>query len=116
MGRFILVMLLALAPIAASLAQAPLPVGHPPIGGANTPVVQHSGTVLETIDATPYVYIHAKSESGEQWLAAPATTLAKGAAIAWPDGLVMSNYHSKTLDRTFDQVLFVNQVVAKAAK
>jgi hypothetical protein len=105
------------APLAVAIAQQPpaqtLPAGHPPLGGAAAaPAITHHGTVLETIDVAPYVYIHVKAESGDEWLAAPAMPLAKGAAINWPDGLAMTNFHSKTLDRTFDKVTFVNTVTS----
>jgi hypothetical protein len=53
-----------------------------------------------------------KAEEGETWLAAPTMKVAKGAAVAWPDGLVMTNFHSKTLNRDFDKVVFVQGLSA----
>jgi len=112
-----LALAILVVPAAAALAQQPpadkpLPPGHPPLDGATTaaPAVIHHGTVLETIDVAPYVYVHVKGDNGEEWLAAPATPLAKGAAINWPDGLAMTNFHSKSLDRTFDKVTFITTV------
>ena len=40
------------------------------------------------------------------WVAIPATTVEKGAAIKYYEGMVMKNFTSKTLDRTFDTVVF----------
>jgi hypothetical protein len=89
-----------------------LPPGHPPIDQSAPSGTLHSGTVLETIPTGPYVYVRVKTGDGEQWLAAPATELKTGAKVQWPEGMLMANYHSKTLDRTFEQVFFVSKVEA----
>jgi hypothetical protein len=116
--------LLTLAPITVCLAQMPMgqspmgqmPAGHPPVGqNAPAPAI-HSGTVLETIPASNYIYIHVNGDAGDQWLAAPATELKTGATIRWPEGMLMANYHSKTLDRTFEKVYFIGGVEVVAAK
>ncbi len=116
--------LLTIAPFGVCVAQMPMgqtpmgqmPAGHPPVGQNAPAAAVHSGTVLETIPASSYVYIHVKGDAGDQWLAAPAIELKTGATIRWPEGMLMANYHSKTLDRTFDQVFFVGSVEVVAAK
>lgn len=117
----VLAFLVTVTAATAALAQMPtgqqspagqLPAGHPPIDQAMPAGAMHSGTVLETIPTGPYVYVHVKSDDGEQWLAAPVTELKTGTKVQWPEGMLMSNYHSKTLDRTFDQVFFVSKVEA----
>jgi hypothetical protein len=35
----------------------------------------------------------------------------KGDVVRFDDGMPMTNFHSKTLNRTFPSVLFVNRVV-----
>ncbi len=105
--------LLALS-LATPVAQAAdLPAGHPPIGGAtsNTPVPPtHSGEVLEAIPAAGYVYLHVKGPEGDEWLAAPAADLKPGTKINWNDGMMMQNFASKTLNRTFPSIRFVETV------
>jgi hypothetical protein len=101
--------LIAVAPLAALQAQT-LPPGHPPMPAETAPATISHGTVLETIDVNPYVYVRVKTDGGELWLAAPTVTLAKGARISWPDGMVMTNYHSRSLDRVFDRVTFVTAI------
>jgi hypothetical protein len=115
MRSCIIALSLGLVPLSLALAQSAspsLPAGHPPISSMSptTEAMQHGGAVIETADAPPYVYVHVKSDKGTEWLAAPAIKLKVGARIVWPDGLVMTNYHSKILDRTFDSVSFVTAV------
>jgi len=100
--------LIAAAPISPSWAQT-LPPGHPPLGAEAAPAVSQ-GTVIETIDVNPYVYVRVGTAAGELWLAAPAVALSKGMRVSWPDGMVMTNYHSRSLDRTFDRVMFVTAI------
>ncbi len=108
-------------PLAASLAQMPtgpmstgkMPPGHPSIGqGQAAPQAQmnHTGTVEEVLPASPYVYIRVKEGSDDKWLAAPAADLKTGSTIRWPDGMPMKNFFSKTLQRNFDSVDFVEAV------
>lgn len=123
----VLAALLITIPMAASLAQMPtgqtpapapaqtpmgqMPAGHPPINQNGAPAaMNHSGTVAETIPAAGYVYIHVNGSEGDQWLAAPSTELKNGANIKWADGMLMQNFHSKTLNRTFDKIFFVQAV------
>jgi len=116
--------LLTAVPVSVCLAQMPmgqapagqLPAGHPPIGQSAPAATIHTGTVLETIPASSYVYIHVNGDAGDQWLAAPATELKTGATIRWPEGMLMANYHSKTLDRDFEKVYFIGAVEVVAAK
>ena len=110
--RFALLALAMVIPCGLGLAQQPpeakLPPGHPPIDGLTT--ITHHGTVIETIEVAPYVYLKVKGDGGEQWLAAPAVKLVKGDKVAWPDGMAMTNYHSKSLNRDFAEVTFVQSV------
>lgn len=112
-----LAVLLTIAPMAVSFAQMPMgqtpmqmPAGHPPIDKNAPTGPTHTGTVLETIPASNYVYIHVNGDAGDQWLAAPATEIKKGATIRWPEGMLMSNFHSKTLSRDFEKVYFIGGV------
>ena len=69
------------------------------------------GKVVSTLSAPPYVYIEVKQDNKTVWLAANAVPLKKDDVIRFDDGMVMTNFHSKTLNRTFPSVLFVNRVV-----
>ena len=67
-----------------------------------------AGTVVETIDSGGYTYVQIKTGEASVWAAGPTTPLTKGAAITIDDGMPMVNFHSSSLDRTFDKLYFVN--------
>ncbi|HEY5656854.1 MAG TPA: DNA-binding protein [Myxococcota bacterium] len=70
-----------------------------------------TGTVIETMDSGGYTYVHVDMGSQKIWAAAPAFSVAVGDKVTVPTGTPMPNFHSKTLDRTFDVVYFVPGVV-----
>ena len=65
-----------------------------------------TGTVLETMNASGYTYMLIETNSQQNWVAIPETTVAKGAQVSYLEGMAMSNFTSKTLDRTFDSIIF----------
>ncbi|MBI5247589.1 MAG: nucleotide-binding protein [Elusimicrobia bacterium] len=65
-----------------------------------------SGTVLETIDAESYTYLRLDTAVGKKWAAVSKTTVAKGAKIRVYGSVNMQNFESKTLKRTFDNIVF----------
>ncbi|PLY07708.1 MAG: hypothetical protein C0624_03380 [Desulfuromonas sp.] len=70
-----------------------------------------SGTVVETMNAAGYTYVQVDTGSEKIWAAAPEFKVAVGDAVVVPEGMVMPNYESKTLQRTFDNILFVDQIL-----
>lgn len=110
-------------------ANAALPQGHPPVGGAPgqqqgnphadlksaalpTGTPTQKATVLQTVDADIYTYIEAKGEDGKiVWMALPKTSVAKGANIEYPTTMPpITNFSSKTLKRTFDSIYFIQGI------
>lgn len=74
------------------------------------------GTVLSFIDHPQYTYIEVSQNKKPRWLAATKTAVKKGDVIRFDDGMIMSNFHSKSLKRTFPSIAFVNQVVVSKGK
>jgi hypothetical protein len=114
--------LLALAVVSSSaLAQSP-PPGHPPMGAAKegkaAPSAQlpQKGRVLSSIDAAQYTYIEVTQNKKTLWLAGTKVAVKKGDVIRFDDGMVMTNFESKTLKRTFPSVTFVSRVVVTNEK
>jgi hypothetical protein len=70
----------------------------------------NQGKVLEVMDASIYTYMQVTSANGPVWLAASKTTVAKGNTISYPDGAVMTNFNSKSLNRTFDKIIFIDKI------
>lgn len=85
---------------------------------AAAPVTQSagtSGTVVETMNAAGYTYVQVDNGKEKIWAAAPAFTVAVGDSVVVPEGMPMNNYHSKTLDRDFPVVYFVDSVLNASA-
>lgn len=71
--------------------------------------VTKKATVLQTIDADIYTYIEAKGDDGKNvWMALPKIKVDKGAKIEYPSDVpAIPKFSSKTLNRTFENILFV---------
>ena len=65
-----------------------------------------AGTIVETMNASGYTYMLVLSGEKKTWVAIPATSVEKGAAISYYEGMVMENFTSKTLNRTFETIIF----------
>ncbi len=65
-----------------------------------------SGTVIETLSAPPYVYLQLQTAGGEIWAAVPAAEIAKGSVVTILMPMLMSNFESKSLQRTFPELYF----------
>ena len=72
----------------------------------------NSGKVLDVIDTDLYTYVQVSSKGQEIWLAASKTKVEKGNTLYFGSGAVMSNFHSKSLNRTFPTITFVDKVEA----
>ena len=71
----------------------------------------NKGKVLDTMDASIYTYIQVSTEKGTVWIATTTTKVAKGDTISYPDdGVVMTNFTSKSLNRKFDKIIFVDKM------
>lgn len=95
-------------PAAAPMAAAPAMPGMPPSGmpaGATA-----TGTVLETMDASTYTYVHVKTDQGDLWAAANQFKVAKGDRVVVPLNMPMQNFESKTLHRTFPVIYFASSI------
>lgn len=97
----------AVADIAVAAPQQNADTAKP---GAASPY-PNSGKVLEVIDTAMYTYLQVSGNDGPVWIAATKTSIAKGTTINYPDGVVMSNFYSKSLNRTFDKIIFLDKVV-----
>ncbi len=68
-----------------------------------------TGEVMEVIDVDSYTYMKVKESDGEKWVAAPSVEVEEGAHIYYLNPMEMKNFTSKTLNRTFDSVYFINK-------
>lgn len=66
--------------------------------------------VTEVIQGNTYTYMKVKEDMGERWIATAKTEAETGDVLYYDNALQMSDFHSKELDRTFDEIYFINQV------
>jgi hypothetical protein len=89
---------------------------QPDLGtAAAPPAAAVTGKVLETIDSAGYTYLNVESDAGTKWIAVNQTSVAVGEEVTYLDGMVMQNFVSKTLDRTFPEIVFSGGLVGKGA-
>ncbi len=74
-----------------------------------------TGKVLETMDAGGYTYINVATDAGDKWIAVNQTPVEVGEDVTYLDGMVMQNFNSKSLDRTFPEIIFSGGLVGKGA-
>ena len=65
-----------------------------------------SGKVVETMNSGGYTYALIEKGDKKTWVAVPKTTITKGQTITFLPGAEMGNFQSKTLNRTFDKIIF----------
>lgn len=117
MVKTLLLSSIALLGMAATAMAAP-PLGVSPLPETprsyTVPVSQdtlpNSGKVGEAIHTGSYTYLHVTRDGKEEWLAIPRREVPVGAEVSYGNGAVMKNFHSGTLDRTFDEILFLGSV------
>ena len=67
-----------------------------------------SGTVAEVIDGGGYTFL--RIEDPDIWIATSTIEVSEGDPIEYSGGAEMLNFHSKSLDRTFESIWFVQKV------
>lgn len=83
---------------------------------AETPAAKaKTGKVVETMNSGGYTYVQVDTGTEKFWAAAPEFKVKVGDPVVVPEGMAMQNYHSKTLNRDFDLVYFVNNIVVGGA-
>ncbi|MBU1745537.1 MAG: hypothetical protein KJ649_11660 [Proteobacteria bacterium] len=99
---------------AAPQAVAGIPVGGDPHAGLKLKEMAagtgHKGKVLQVMEAGSYIYVEVEEKGKKLWVAALKVKAAKGDTVEFPDSPPMEKFHSKTLNRTFDKILFVESL------
>ncbi|MBW6508333.1 MAG: DNA-binding protein [Desulfuromonadales bacterium] len=103
---FILVLLVGCQQNSSSQSSTPQPQAPAPPVSNNI-----SGSVVETMNALGYTYVLVETDNQQVWAATPQFAVGVGDLVVIPEGMPMHNYHSQTLDRTFDVVYFVDSIL-----
>jgi hypothetical protein len=64
------------------------------------------GEVLEAKDVESYSYLRLKTADGDIWAAVGKTPIKKGAKVTIENVMMMTNFESKSLKRTFPRIAF----------
>lgn len=89
---------------------------HPPMGtippsAALAPAPgANRGEVVSTATAGGYTYVEVKQDGGNLWVAGPETAVKAGDKVSWDGGAVMQNFNAKSLNRTFDRIVFAGSL------
>lgn len=74
-----------------------------------------TGKVAETMEASGYTYVLVDKGTEKVWVAGPKTVVKVGDEVYVPEGSPMANFESKTLKRTFDQIIFSSAIMVGGA-
>ena len=95
---------------------AELPNGHPAVEAPkqDPPI---TGKVLESMESGGYTYVYLQQKKGKIWVAFPKAKVSVGKKVSLVPGEEFKNFKSKTLNRTFDRIIFsLGPVPKKGAK
>lgn len=118
MKRFIpvlalcVIMFAAVGSFASSKKDNPAPAAKTPTAQEDTKL---SGKVVETMNAGGYTYVSLEKNGKKTWAAIPATEVKVGQELALQPGVEMKMFTSKTLNRTFDSIIFSGGLLSKPA-
>jgi len=71
-----------------------------------------SGKVVETMNSGGYTYALVEKEGAKTWVALPKSIIGVGDEITCQPGMVMNNFSSPSLNRTFKQIVFSRGITA----
>lgn len=74
-----------------------------PLASASSVV---SGEVLETKEVESYTYLRLKTRDGETWAAVSTAPVKKGDKVTIENVMVMKNFESKSLKKSFSTIVF----------
>lgn len=72
-----------------------------------------SGKIVETMNSGGYTYLCLEKEGKKTWAATPEMKISVGEEVALQPGYEMEGFTSKTLNRTFDKIIFSNGLLSK---
>jgi hypothetical protein len=80
------------------------PAAMPPAAAA--PAFSVTGKVLEVKNVDSYTYLRLNTQNGEMWAAVMKAPVKKGSTVSVENAVVMNNFESKSLKKTFPTILF----------
>ncbi len=75
---------------------------------SNTP---HIVKVLETVDSGGYTYMKVDENGNIYWAAGPQASISVGSTVSYVEQMVMENFTSNSLNKTFDKLVFASTII-----
>jgi hypothetical protein len=69
-----------------------------------------TGSVVETMDSGGYTYVLVDTGDQTAWAAGPQISVTPGDEVTFDTSMPMADYHSDTLDRTFETIYFTGAI------
>lgn len=70
----------------------------------------HTAVISEVLQTTQYTYLRVKEGENYPWLALPKMDVAVGETYYYKEGMHMTDFASKELNRTFKDILFLDKL------
>jgi hypothetical protein len=83
---------------------------------AINPGTGRKGKVLETMNSAGYTYLRVDEKGASVWLAVMEIPVKVGDTVEFPNVPPMNGFRSRTLNRTFESILFVPGVRVERSK
>lgn len=72
--------------------------------------IAHTAKVVETMSSAGYTYVRVEEKARTFWIALPEARVEVGETISFYEQMLMENFTSRSLNRTFDRILFVEAI------
>ncbi len=119
MKKLLLIMFVALIPFLLAPAHAfsdQTDNGVSNASSATDKLPNDEGIVVSILDTTGYTYMELENGGKRFWIAAPTTQVKTGDHIRFTESMTMHNFTSKSLNRTFNRLVFVTSTKVKVAQ
>jgi hypothetical protein len=90
---------------------SPFPANSSPLNGGGgkaggITMMTVAGKVVQTIDSGGYTYVLIERDGAQTWVALPKSRITVGDEISCQPGMIMKNFRSSSLKRTFELIVF----------
>jgi hypothetical protein len=82
----------------------------PKTSAEQIPAGSHTVKAVESMNASNYTYINVEENGKKFWIAVPQMEVKKGETLYFSKSMEMKNFKSETLNRSFESVLFVDDI------
>jgi hypothetical protein len=99
----------------AHIASSVVVAQHAPTSSSqDTAKAQIEGTVSNVLDVPGYTYVEVETADGTVWAAAPSVSVKAGDTVSFATGMAMRDFYSKTLQREFEVIYFVDRFISNS--